>query len=363
MSASRAPARISLASPSVSPNRTWAVSRSARERSRQPGIASSPDTSTPRSRASSSSLVRRSRCRPPSSRRALMGVISTSMRASRASTASTASFTSGARPGSPRSSSARARRDSHAGRSTGSAPASLCYRSTLRRASMNASARSRCASAPSASTASRILHPPRQACDPTQQWRQEETIESDAWNRIKEHDRQHGVTETWSQVADASRRYSTQTGDSEMASLDESLSANLSRMRSFQERASLSLQVSESWSAQAAQLGSDVQAIERELGQPFFAWLSERKGTERRRRRIASPHRSARRRRRHAHRLAADRGRLGAAPRMRRNRDRPDHARRGARRPADRHEAGDRGGRRTGRLASRAMPAAARPPC
>ena len=145
---------------------------------------------------------------------------------------------------------------------------------------MNASARSRCASAPSASTASRILHPPRQACDPTQQWRQEETIESDAWNRIKEHDRQHGVTETWSQVADASRRYSTQTGDSEMASLDESLSANLSRMRSFQEPASLSLQVSESWSAQAAQLGSDVQAIERELGQPFFAWLSERKGTD-----------------------------------------------------------------------------------
>ena len=145
---------------------------------------------------------------------------------------------------------------------------------------MNASARSRCASAPSASTASRILHPPRQACDPTQQWRQEETIESDAWNRINEHDRQHGVTETWSQVADASRRYSTQTGDSEMASLDESLSANLSRMRSFQERASLSLQVSESWSAQAAQLGSDVQAIERELGQPFFAWLSERKGTD-----------------------------------------------------------------------------------
>ena len=145
---------------------------------------------------------------------------------------------------------------------------------------MNASARSRCASAPSASTASRILHPPRQACDRTQQLRQEETIESDAWNRIKEYDRQHGVTETWSQVADASRRYSTQTGDSEMASLDESLSANLSRMRSFQERASLSLQESESWSEQAAQVRSDAQAIERELGQPFFAWLSERKGTD-----------------------------------------------------------------------------------
>ena len=59
-------------------------------------------------------------------------------------------------------------------------------------------------------------------------WRGQ-TIESETWNRIKEYDRQHGFTETWSQVADASKRYySTQTGDSEMASLDESLSANLS---------------------------------------------------------------------------------------------------------------------------------------
>ena len=110
-------------------------------------------------------------------------------------------------------------------------------------------------------------------------WRGQ-TIESDAWNRIKEYDRQHGVTETWSQVADASKRYSTQTGDSEMASMDESLSANLTRMRSFQERASLSRQESESWSEQAAQVRSDAQAIGRDLGQPFFAWLSERKGTD-----------------------------------------------------------------------------------
>ena len=88
------------------------------------------------------------------------------------------------------------------------------------------------------------------------------------------------MTETWSQVADASRRYSTQTGDSEMASLDESLSANLTRMRSFQERASLSRQESESWSEQAAQVRSDAQAIERELGQPFFAWLSGQRGTD-----------------------------------------------------------------------------------
>ena len=110
-------------------------------------------------------------------------------------------------------------------------------------------------------------------------WRGQ-TIESEAWNRIKEYDRQHGVTETWSQVADASKRYSTQTGDSEMAGMDESLSANLTRMRSFQERASLSRQESESWSEQAAQVRSDAQAIGRDLGQPFFAWLSERKGTD-----------------------------------------------------------------------------------
>ena len=110
-------------------------------------------------------------------------------------------------------------------------------------------------------------------------WRGQ-TVESDAWNRMQEYDRQHGVTETWSQVADASRRYSTQTGDSELASLDESLSANLTRMRSFHERASLARQESESWSEQAAQVRSDAQAIERELGQPFFAWLSEREGSD-----------------------------------------------------------------------------------
>ena len=110
-------------------------------------------------------------------------------------------------------------------------------------------------------------------------WRGQ-TIESDAWNRMQEYDRQHGVTETWSQVAEASRRYSTQTGDSETAALNESLSANLTRMRTYQERASLARQESESWSEQAAQVRSDAQAIERELGQPFFAWLSERTGTD-----------------------------------------------------------------------------------
>ncbi len=110
-------------------------------------------------------------------------------------------------------------------------------------------------------------------------WRGQ-TIESDAWNRMKEYDRQHGVTETWGQVVEASRRYSTQSGDSETAALDKSLSANLTRMRTYQERASLARQESESWSEQAAQVRSDAQAIERELGQPFFAWLSERTGTD-----------------------------------------------------------------------------------
>ena len=115
--------------------------------------------------------------------------------------------------------------------------------------------------------------------DGSAMWRGQ-TIERDAWNAVKEYDRQHGVTETWSQVADASRRYSTQTGDSELTSLDESLSANLTRMRTFQERASLARQESESWSEQAAQVRSDAQGIERDLGQPFFAWLSEQPGTD-----------------------------------------------------------------------------------
>ena len=110
-------------------------------------------------------------------------------------------------------------------------------------------------------------------------WRGQ-TIESEAWSRIKEYDRQHGVTESWSKVSEASRRYSTQTGDSEMAGMDESLSANLTRMRSFQERASLARQESESWSEQAAEVRSDAQSIGRELGQPFFAWLSEQKGAD-----------------------------------------------------------------------------------
>ena len=110
-------------------------------------------------------------------------------------------------------------------------------------------------------------------------WRGQ-AIESDAWNRMREYDRQHGVTESWGRIEEASRRWSAQAGDSELASLEEGLSANVTRMRSFQERAVMARQESDSWTAQAAQVRSDAQAIERELGQPFFAWLSERQGAD-----------------------------------------------------------------------------------
>ena len=115
--------------------------------------------------------------------------------------------------------------------------------------------------------------------DGSAMWRGQ-TIERDAWNAVKDYAESHQVTDLWSSVSEASRRYSTATGESEAASLDESLSANLTRMRSFQERASLARQESESWSEQAAQVRSDAQGIERELGQPFFAWLSEQEGSD-----------------------------------------------------------------------------------
>ena len=115
--------------------------------------------------------------------------------------------------------------------------------------------------------------------DGSAMWRGQ-TIEKNAWNAVKDYAQSHQVTDLWSSVSEASRRYTTATGESEAASLDESLSANLTRMRSFQERASLARQESESWSEQAAQVRADAQAIERELGQPFFAWLSERTGSD-----------------------------------------------------------------------------------
>ena len=110
-------------------------------------------------------------------------------------------------------------------------------------------------------------------------WRGQ-TIESDEWSRAKDYAREHQLTDLWSRVSEASRRWSTQAGDSEAASLDESFSANLTRMRSFQERASVARQESETLTEQAARVRSEAQAIDRELGQPFFAWLAERPGAD-----------------------------------------------------------------------------------
>ena len=115
--------------------------------------------------------------------------------------------------------------------------------------------------------------------DGSAKWRGQ-TIESDAWNRMKDYADQHQVLDLWSRVSDASRRYSTATGESDLASLEESFGSNLTRMRRFDERASLSYQDSETWSEQAALVRAEAQAIDRELGQPFFAWLTEREGAD-----------------------------------------------------------------------------------
>ncbi len=110
-------------------------------------------------------------------------------------------------------------------------------------------------------------------------WRGQ-TIESDDWNRVKDYAESHQVTDLWSRVMDASRRHSTSATDSEAASLDESLSANLTRMRSFSERASMTRQEAESWSEQAARVEARSQAIDRDLGQAFFVWLADRPGSD-----------------------------------------------------------------------------------
>ena len=115
--------------------------------------------------------------------------------------------------------------------------------------------------------------------DGSETWRGQ-TIESEAWEGVKDYADQHQVGELWSRAAEASRRYSTATGDSELASLEESLGSNLTRMRRFEERAGLSFRESEDWSEQAARVRADAQAVERELGQPFFAWLAERPGLD-----------------------------------------------------------------------------------
>ena len=108
-------------------------------------------------------------------------------------------------------------------------------------------------------------------------WRGQ-TIESEAFNRLQDYAEENRVMDLWSSVSEASRRYSTATGESELASLEDSFGANLTRMRRFEDRAGTSFQTAENWSAQAAQVRAESQAIDRDLGQPFFAWLAERPG-------------------------------------------------------------------------------------
>ena len=113
-------------------------------------------------------------------------------------------------------------------------------------------------------------------------WRGQ-TIETESFNRMRDYAEQNRVLDLWSQVAEASRRYSTATGESELASLEESFGSNLTRMERFEDRASASYTEADNWSAQAAQVRSEAQSIDRDLGQPFFAWLAERPGSDGRR--------------------------------------------------------------------------------
>ena len=119
----------------------------------------------------------------------------------------------------------------------------------------------------------------RLGADGSARWRGQ-TIEKESWDRTQDYAEQHQVLDLWSRVSEASRRYSTATGESEMAALDESLSANLTRMQRYEERAALARQESESWSEQAALVTSQGQAVDRDLAQPFFEWLSERTGAD-----------------------------------------------------------------------------------
>ncbi len=110
-------------------------------------------------------------------------------------------------------------------------------------------------------------------------WRGQ-AVESESFNRMADYAEQNRVLDLWSQVADASRRYSTATGESELASLEKSFGSNLTSMERFEDRASASYSDAENWSAQAAQVRAEAQAIDRDLGQPFFTWLAERPGTD-----------------------------------------------------------------------------------
>ena len=110
-------------------------------------------------------------------------------------------------------------------------------------------------------------------------WRGQ-TFSREAWNRMTDYAGQSGLLDLWSRVADASKRYASASGESEMKSLDESLGANLTRMRRFSEQEAVSRREAENWSTQAAEVRANARSIESELGQPFFAWLSAQKGAD-----------------------------------------------------------------------------------
>ena len=185
----------------------------------------------------------------------------------------------------------------------------------------------------------------RVGADGSASWRGQ-TIEQESWERMKDYAETHQVTDLWSKVSDASRRYSTQTGDSASASLNESLSANLTRMQRFEERASLSRQESETWSEQAAQVRIG-RPGDRARARPALLRLA-----------VGAPGRGRtadRGCRGDAHRLAPDRGGFRGAARARRRihcREVPRSGRPGYR--VGRGGGGIRGGR--GRVARRLHP-------
>ena len=136
------------------------------------------------------------------------------------------------------------------------------------------------------------------------QWRGQ-TFSRESWQQMQDYAEQNQVLDLWSSVSEASRRYSTATGESDMASLEESYGANLSRMRQYRENATLSYQSAETWSEQAARVRSDAQAIDRELGQPFFQLVEHPRRCGRQ---------ADRGRRRHAARFSANPGGRGGTP-------------------------------------------------
>ncbi len=106
------------------------------------------------------------------------------------------------------------------------------------------------------------------------------TIGREAWNRMTDYAEQQSVLDVWSRAAEASRRYSAASGESELRSLEESFAANLTRMRRYGEQEALSRRQAESWSRQAAEVRSQARSIDRDLGQPFFNWLTTRTGAD-----------------------------------------------------------------------------------